>query len=569
MLAALPNDPTGLLAWTWPEIEPHYRGLEEMTLGPDTVETFIARWSELQDRLQESYTRRYVATTVDTSDDEAECSFQEFLEEIFPRVEPADQRLKEKLLASGIEPDGMHEPLRKLRAQAALFREANLPLLVEDNKLCNEYNRIIGAQTVEWEGTELPIPQVQPLLQDPDRERRERAWRLMTQRQLADRDAISGLWRRLLDNRVAIAANAGFADYRGYRWQELLRLDYSPDDARNFQDAIEEVVVPAMRRLHAARGQMLGLDTLRPWDLTVDPMGLQPLHPFADASELVEKTQTIFDRVDPVLGGYFATMRRDGVLDLASRKHKAPGGFCVSFPMSQRPFIFMNAAGVQRDVETLIHEGGHAFHDFEMWQLPYAHQRQVGLEFAEVASMGMELLASPYLGADEGGFYSRPDVARALWQHLEGSISLWVNIAVIDRFQHWIYLHPDEAAEPETCDARWAEIRGQLYPEIDYSGLEAELRTGWHNTLHIHTVPFYVIEYGLAQLGAAQIWANARRDQATAVARYRSALALGGTRSLPELFSAAGARLAFDAGTLREAVSLMEETMEELEATRT
>jgi oligoendopeptidase F len=565
MLAALPADPAELMSWTWTEIEPHYADLERLELTPGTVSTFIARWSALQDRLEESYARRYVATTVDTSDDEAERRFKTFLDEIYPRAEQADQRLKEKLLGSSLEPDGMHEPLRKMRAQADLFREENLPLLVEENKLGNEYNKMIGAQTVEWEGKEIPIPQIQPVLQEPDREKRERAWRLMTQRQLADRDAIGNLWIRLLANRRSIASNADFADYRGYRWRELLRLDYSPDDARRFHDAIEEVVTPAMRRLHARRRQMLDLDTLRPWDLTVDPLGNTRLRPFENADQFVATTQAIFNRVDPVLGSYFETMRGDGMLDLASRKNKAPGGFCVPFALSRRPFIFMNAAGVQRDVETLLHEGGHAFHDFEMWKLPYAQQRQVGLEFAEVASMAMELLSSPYLARDEGGFYSRQDAARARRQHLEGAISLWLTIASVDRFQHWAYLNPDEAAEPEKCDEQWAALRRRLLPEIDYSGLETELRTGWQTILHIHTVPFYIIEYGLAQLGAVQIWANARRDQAGAVAGYRQALALGGTRSLPELYAAAGAQLAFDAATLREAVSLMEETIAELE----
>jgi oligoendopeptidase F len=568
MVAALPQDPTDLMTWSWPDIEAHYRALQEMDLNAETVDTFMARWSSLQDRLQESYARRYVATTVDTSDQEAERSFHEFLEEIFPRAEQEDQRLKRKLLAAGLEPFGMREPLRKLRAQAELYREENLPLMVEDNKLCNEYNKIIGSQTVRWQGKEIPIPQIQAVLQEPDRPKRERAWRLMTQRQLKDRAAINDLWRRLLANRRAMAANAGFADYRSYRWRELLRLDYSPDDAREFQDAIEEVVAPEVRRLHGKRRRRLGLDTLRPWDLSTDPLGDEPLHPFGDPDELVEKTRTIFERVDPVLGSYFDTMKSDGMLDLASRKNKAPGGFCIPFALSKRPFIFMNAAGVQRDVETLLHEGGHAFHDFEMWKLPYSHQRQVGLEFSEVASMGMELLSSPFLQADEGGFYSRSGAARARWQHLEGALSLWLSIALIDRFQHWIYLNPDEADFPDKCDEQWAAIRRRLLPEIDYSGLETELRTGWHSILHIHTVPFYIIEYGLAQLGAVQIWANARGEPAEAVARYRSALALGGTRSLPDLFAAAGARLAFDAGTLREAVSLMEETMEELEVAR-
>jgi oligoendopeptidase F len=566
LLAALPEDPAELTNWAWSDIEPFYRVLDRMDLSAQTVDAFLGTWSALQDRLQESYARRYVATTVDTADEEAESSFRAFLEQIYPRTEQADQTLKEKLLASGLEPAGMEEPIRKMHTQAALYREANLPLLVEDTKLTNEYNKIAGTQTVQWEGRELPIPQVQAILQEPDRQTRSRAWRLIADRQLADRVAINDLWRRLLVNRHAIAGNAGFDDYRAYRWQELLRLDYSPDDAQQFHEAIEHVVTPVVRRMHARRRTMLGIETLRPWDLAVDPLDSEPLRPFSDADDLAAKTQAMFERVDPVLGSYFGTMRRGNALDLESRKNKAPGGFCIPFALSRKPFIFMNAAGVQRDVETLLHEGGHAFHDFEMWNLPYAHQRQVAMEFAEVASMAMEFLSSPYLGVEDGGFYSPGDAARARWQHLESAISLWLTVAAVDLFQHWAYLHPEDAMDPERCDEQWAQLRRRLLPEVDYSGLEVELRTGWHAVLHIHVVPFYIIEYGLAQLGAVQIWSNARRDQAGAVSRYREALSLGGTRSLPELFAAAGARFALDAETLREAVSLIEETLLELEA---
>jgi len=259
-------------------------------------------------------------------------------------------------------------------------------------------------------------------------------------------------------------------------------------------------------------------------------------------------------------------MARESLLDLDNRKNKAPGGYCASFPMSKRPFIFMNAVGLHDDLQTMLHESGHAFHNFERDALTYSQQRQIGLEFAEVASMSMELLAAPYLAAREGGVYSDADARRARVEHLESDILFWPYMAVVDTFQHWVYAHPSDAADPSKCDAQWAVQWDRFMGGVDWGGLDEEMVTGWHRKLHIHQVPFYYVEYGLAQLGAVQVWANALRDQAGAVARYRRALALGGTAALPQLFAAAGAKFAFDTATLGRYVDLMERTIEELES---
>ena len=274
----------------------------------------------------------------------------------------------------------------------------------------------------------------------------------------------------------------------------------------------------------------------------------------------------MFHRVDSRFGEYYDTMARESLLDLDNRKNKAPGGYCTSFPMSRRPFIFANAVGLPDDLQTMLHESGHAFHNFERYALPYTQQRQVGLEFAEVASMSMELLAAPYLAAKDGGVYSEADAARAHIEHLEKNILFWPYMAVVDAFQHWVYENPADAADPSKCDAQWAAQWNRFMSGVDWSGLEEEMKTGWQRKLHIHQVPFYYVEYGLAQLGAVQIWANALSDQAGAVASYRRALALGGTVLLPQLFAAAGAKFAFDAATLRKYVDLMERTIEKLEA---
>lgn len=565
MLASLPKSRDELLQWTWPQIEPYYKELQARPLTADTIDEWLADWSRLAEHISELREYRYIATTVNTADTVAQELYANFLDTIQPAAEAAEQKLKEKLLASGLEPENFAIPLRNMRSEAALFREANLPLLAEEDKLTTEYDKVTGAQTVLWEGEEVTLSQLQPVYQEPERSRREQAWRLASERWLADRQAINELWRKLLPLRRKLADNAGFGnDYRSFRWQQMLRFDYTPDDCKRFQQAIEEVVVPAATRIYEKRRQRLGLSTLRPWDLDVDPLGRPPLRPFSNVEHLKETASAIFRNVDPQLGEYFDIMRREGLLDLENRKNKAPGGYCDEFAASRRPFIFMNAVGLHDDVQTLLHEGGHAFHVFETRHLPYIQQLEVGMEFAEVASMGMELLASPYLGRAHGGFYDEQDAARALIQHLETSILFWPYMAVVDAFQHWVYENPDDALDPANLDAQWATLWQRFRPGVDWSGLEQEMMTGWQRKLHIHQIPFYYVEYGMAQLGAVQVWANALKDQAAAVASYRRALALGGTATLPELYKTAGARFAFDAATLRMAINLMEEVINKL-----
>jgi oligoendopeptidase F len=565
MFSALPQTVPDLLKWQWSDIEPHFHDLATRALTAQNVHAWLADWSALDERIGEMYARLSLAKTQNTADKDAEQAYNAFLDNIFPKAEAARQKLREKLLASGLEPQGFELPLKKMRASAELFREQNLPLLTQEQKLVSRYEKIIGAQTVEWDGKEVTIAQLRPVYQNPDRATRERAWRLAMSRQLADRQAINDLWREFLALRRQIAANADKPDYRAYKWQQLHRFDYTPDDCRAFHRAIETAVVPAAQRIYERRRKRLGVETLRPWDLEVDPLGRAPLKPFNTAEELKNIAASIFNRVDATLGGYFETMVRENLLDLENRKNKAPGAYCTNFPMSKRPFIFQNAVGLHSDLQTILHESGHAFHNFERYALPYAPQRQVGMEFAEVASMAMELLASPYLAKNQGGVYSDADAARARIEHLESEILFWPYMAVVDAFQHWVYENPDAAMDAANCDAEWARLWNRFMVGVDWSGLEQEMITGWHRKLHIHEVPFYYVEYGLAQLGAVQVWGNALRDQARAVADYRRALALGGTVSLPELYATAGARFAFDATTLQRAVDLMEQVMDKLE----
>jgi len=565
MFESLAGDTALMASWSWAEFEPYYLDLLHRSVASQSVGQFLRDWTRLSELIDETFSRLQVAFTVNTADKEAEKRYHDFLDRIYPRSEEAEQGLKAKLLETGLQPDGFQIPLRKMRAEAEIFREENLPLQVHEHKLSNEYDKTIGAQTVEWEGEEVTLVQLRPQFQNPDRSLRENAWRLAASRQLADRGAINGLWGEFLKVRKTLAANAGFSDYRSFRWKQLQRFDYTPQDCRSFHRAIETVVVPAAGRIYERRRRRLGLDTVRPWDLDVDPLGRGALKPFTDVSELIHGASSIFHQVDPRLGGYFDIMVDERLLDLDNRKNKSPGGYCTEFAAAKRPFIFMNAVGIHDDVQTLLHESGHAFHAFERNRLPYYQQRYVGMEFAEVASMAMELLASPYLSADKGGFYSDADAKRALAEHLEWCILFWPYMALVDEFQHWVYENPQDAEDPSYCDAQWMRIWNRFMPWVDWTGLEEELATGWHRKLHIHVGPFYYVEYGLAQLGAAQIWKAALQDQAAAVRAYRGALGLGGTVSIPELFQASGARFAFDEETLGTAVSLMDVTIQSLD----
>ncbi|MBN1967468.1 MAG: M3 family oligoendopeptidase [Anaerolineae bacterium] len=572
MSDTLPNDVHEFMAWGWDQIKPHANRLVQAPLTEATLEDWLAGWSRLADLLYESFTRLQVRTTTHTNDEAGQARFAQYAEEVMPRFREWDQQMKEKLLASGLEPDGFSIPLRKMRVEAALFRAENLPLDTAIEKLGIEMSKITGARVIHWDGEELTFQQTIARLQDPDRAIRERAWRLMTECVQQDRAAMDDIWVRLLDLRLQKARNAGYENYRDFRWKELARFDYTPDDCKAFHTAIEAVVVPAASRLNARRQARMGLDTLRVWDnfwfLAPDPANRPPLQPYQTIDELNDKIEAIFRRVDPELGDYYHTMRAENLLDLESRKHKDGGGYMTEFPASRRPFIFTNAVGIHDNVQTLLHEGGHAFHAFEASHHPYHQQRMLEfmpMEFIEVGSMAMELLAAPYLAASEGGFYSEADAARARVEHLSGIIQFWPYMSVVDSFQHWIYENPQDARDTDRCDAVWFDLHRRYLPDLDWSGIEDTLRLYWRVQGHIAGAPFYYIEYGLAQLGAAQVWTRALTDQAGAVRDYRRALALGNTATLPDLYRAAGAKLAFDADTLRAIVDLIERTIAELD----
>jgi oligoendopeptidase F len=377
---------------------------------------------------------------------------------------------------------------------------------------------------------------------------------------MQDVDRFNDIFDEMIKLRHQCARNAGFRNYRDFVFKKMHRFDYTPRHCEDFHEACEKAVVPLLRRLNRERQELLGVDSLRPWDLAVDVRGREPLKPFDSPAELVDRTERIFRRMDESLGRLFARLREPGCLDLETRKGKAPGGYQYERDRSRQPFIFMNAAGVHRDVDTMLHEGGHAFHSMLSEHEPLLHYRHPPMEFCEVASMSMELTAHPFMSE----FYDEADANRAVREHLEGVIATLPWIATIDAFQHWLYTNPEHSRSER--ESKWIDLTDRFGPAVDHSGIETYRPNSWQRQLHLFGVPFYYIEYGIAQLGALQLWLQYKNDRAKAIANYRHALSLGGARPLPELFKAAGLRFDFGPETVRTLVAAVEDDLQALPA---
>jgi oligoendopeptidase F len=560
--SVLPSSPAAFAKATWDDVVPYFDDLVERSLDASTVTEWLLAWSRLEELVTEAAAQAMIAYTIDTSDSEKEKDHLRFSTEILPRMEERSVELARRLVALGHSTPELATTLARFRTSIEIFREANIPIFSELEELGARYQRITGSMTVEFDGVERPLPQLQPFLKSPDRAVRERAFRASTQPYMEEHGALAGLFDRMFELRQRAARNAGFANYRDYVFPAKFRFDYTPADCERFHEAVEATVTPAVARVLEHRRERLGLDVLRPWDLAVDPYRATPLRPFENVDEFVGKARRVFDRVDPVLGGQFQTMIDERLLDLDSRKGKAPGGYCETLHFRGRPFIFMNAVGLVDDVMTLLHEAGHAFHAFASHRQPLIWQRHPGSEAAELASMSMELLASPHLAQPTG--YFTPDDHRGAWlEHLEDVLLSLVHIASVDAFQTWIYTSP-EGGDDAARDEAWLRIRNRFERGVDWTGLEQERVARWSRQLHIFMYPFYYIEYGIAQIGALQIWRNSLKDPSAAVARYRDALALGAVRSLPDMYRAAGAMLTFDATLIGELVQLVEDQIDQI-----
>ncbi len=579
---AAPFVPESFDGTKWEQIEPLMTALLERPV-PSRAE--LERWlidrSELEAACGEARALLYIAMTCSTEDERTQGAYSRYVREVPPKMKPLNFELDRRQVALAEQHGLVEAPvrgerfgvlMRDVEAEVALFRQENVPLETELTLLAQKFDQTVGAMTVNFDGREQTFPQMARYGESTDRAVREAAWRAVAARRLKDRDAIDGIFDEMIGLRHRVALNAGFDNYVGYTFKSRHRFDYGPKECFDFHEACEKAVVPLVRRLDAQRARALGVESLRPWDLAVDIKGRPPLRPFTNGADLVARTRAVFDNLDPRLGEMFRSLgdgRNDRgpvngeCLDLDSRKGKAPGGYQYMLDRSRRPFIFMNAAGMQGDVSTMLHEAGHAFHSMLCIDEPLVAYRTPPLEFAEVASMSMELLSLGHYG-DTGAFYSdEVDLARARRHEIESSVVLLPWIATIDAFQHWIYANPGHSRGARR--AFWLTLDERFGHTVEWGGLEDARASLWHRQKHIFDYPFYYIEYGIAQLGALGLWLiGLEQGEKRAVELYTRAMALGGSRPLPELFEAAGLKFDFGPATVARLVERVERELEKL-----
>ena len=544
------------MALTWNDVEPRVRALLDATLTPPDVLGWLEHRDALERDVGETYAELSRAKDEDTSDAAAQEAYLHFVREVAPHLSEAADALDKKLLAvSGFEPpETLRVWWRSVHDDVAVFHPDNVPLATRESELEQRFHEVMGGVRAQVDGESRTLMQARRLLESTDRDQRERAWRAMHDGLEQVRDALDALFLELVQLRHAIARNAGFDDYRAYVWRARHRHEYTPDDALALHDSMRAAAVPALRALHDDRRTRLHADTLRPWDLDVDPDGAEPLAPFTDVRALEQGLVRMFEALDPALGRRFERLL-DGWLDLEPRPNKVPGlGYQSYFPRSRSPYVYWSALGTDDDVVTMRHEAGHAFHSQltdEHWPLMIHMANRP--ESWELASHALELLTLPYLERERGGFYDAVDARRSTRALLERMIGLWVRSSAVDAIQHWIYTQDPATLTIEAIDAAWTRIVGDLGGDLDWTGLERGRAKGWH-IIHVFVLPFYFLEYGIACLGAAQVWRNALHDHAAALAAYQRFLSLGGTVPLDEAYAAAGARFAFDEATVRELV---------------
>ncbi len=554
--------PVNFTLTDWSSLEPFFKTLLERNIDTKAdLEQWLKDQSELEALISENACWRQIYMTCDTENKSLEEAFIFFCMEIQPKIQPYADALNKKLVAHPLTDDldtGKYFTyLRSVKKSIELFREENIPLQAELAVLQQHYGVITGKMMVTVDGKEYTLQQATKFLESHDRSKREEVYRKIQQRRLEDTAPLNDLYNQLVEKRNNEAINAGFNNYRDYRFKELGRFDYTKEDCYQFHDAVKKHVLPLVNIIYLRKKQKLGLDTLRPWDVDAEPEGIEPLRPFKTSDELINKSIECFAKLRPFFGDCLKKMNELKHLDLESRKGKAPGGYNCPLAESGAPFIFMNAAGQMHDVTTMVHEGGHAVHSFLAHPLELSGFKEYPMEIAEVASMAMELFS---MDEWETFFDNEADLQRAKEHQLERVITIFPWIAIIDKFQHWIYENPNHNNEQRTV--KWNEILNEFRDNvIDYSGLENYRSNAWQRQLHLFEVPFYYIEYGIAQLGAIGMWMQYKQNPQQALDNYCNALALGGTKTLPQLFEIAGLQFDFSPEKIKV---LMEFVREEI-----
>jgi len=558
--------PKNFVVTNWEGLEPFFIALEERKINSlADLEQWMKDASELEAVISEDACWRQIKMTCDTENKELEEAFTFFMMEIQPKIQPYSDRLNKKLIdcpfTKELDQDKYFTYLRNVKKNIELFREANIPIQAELSVIQQQYGVISGKMTITVNGHEYTLQQAAKFLEDPDRNLREDVYRKINGRRLEDKKELNDLFSSLLHKRHQVALNTNFKNYRDYRFAELGRFDYTKEDCVQFHEAVKLHVMPLVNQIYEIKKKKLGLDILRPWDVEAEPAGIKPLRPFKNGEELTEKTIACFDEMAPFFGDCIRKMKSLGHLDLESRKGKAPGGYNCPLAESGAPFIFMNAAGQLDDVTTMVHEGGHAIHSFLAHELELTGFKEYPTEIAEVASMAMELFSMDKWNVF---FNTKEELTRAKEQQLERVITIFPWIATIDKFQHWAYENPEHTDEER--GNMWLNILDEFSsPVINFDGLEEYRRFAWHRQLHLYEVPFYYIEYGIAQLGAIGLWQQYKLDPDAAIDNYIKALKLGGTKTLPELFKAAGLRFDLSPEYIRGLMQFVKNEAENLQ----
>ncbi|MEY3873720.1 MAG: hypothetical protein RL363_441 [Bacteroidota bacterium] len=555
--------PQDFVLTNWETVEPFFKELNERPIDSKaTLEKWLKDLSELEAFISEDACWRQIKMTCDTTDKSLEDAFNYFCMEIQPQMQPYADALNKKLVQSPftaeLDAKEYYTYLRSVNKSIELFRTENIPIQAELSVLQQQYGTIAGKMTVQMEGKEYTLQQAAKFLEHEDRAVREEVYRKIQDRRLQDQESLHELFTTLVEKRHQVAVNAGFANYRDYKFVELGRFDYTKEDCFQFHEAVKLHVMPLVDKIYTRKREKLELDKLKPWDTEAEPAGTQPLRPFTDGNDLYEKSVACFEALNPFFADCLRKMKALKHFDLESRKGKAPGGYNCPLAESGAPFIFMNAAGQMGDVTTMVHEGGHAVHSFLSHPLELSGFKEYPMEIAEVASMAMELFTMEHW---QSFFDNDADLKRAKEHQLERTITIFPWIAIIDKFQHWVYENPSHTVQQRTNT--WQNIVKEFSSRsIDFSGLKQYRAIGWQRQLHLFEVPFYYIEYGIAQLGAIGMWMQYQKNPTEALENYMNALALGGTRTLPELYKTAGLEFNFSPDYVK---TLMDFTNEELE----
>jgi oligoendopeptidase F len=556
----------GLVIDSWDTIKSYFVDLNEREINSSED---LAKWlkdrSELDAVLEEDAAWRYIRMTIDTRDELLSNAYTFFVTKIQPELAPYDDLLNRKMVecpfTEGLKSDPAYAIyIKAVETALEIFREENIPLEAELNEKSQLFGSISAAQSIEYEGAQITMQRAAALLKETDENLRKSVFEKMAIRRREDTEKLHALFTELIEKRHQLSVNAGFENFRDYKFKALNRFDYTKEDCFNFHQSVKTLIVPIVREIQAERLKKLGKSAFKPWDTEVDPEGKAPLKPFETGDEMLEGTIKMFHQIDTYFGECLEKMNEMGHLDLDSKAGKAPGGY--NYPLYEIgvPFIFMNAVGAQRDLVTMVHEGGHAVHSFLSRDLALTGFKNLPSEVAELASMSMELLTmhlwSTFYASDE-------QLNRAKKEQLETILKILPWIAQIDEFQHWVYEHPKHSISER--DAQWLKLCTEYGTGLtDWTGYEDQLATSWQRQMHLFEVPFYYIEYGIAQLGALGVWKNSLSDFGQAVEHYKDALRLGYTRSIPEIYATAGIKFDFTSDYLKELANFVREELHKL-----